>query len=866
MAVDPADLEAIKQAIIGAIDAAAGTSANLSGNAKAIADLDKYIIKLNEAGDALDRQKQIAEAKADSDKKLNELAQIDIDMYKNKIEIAQALLREKKLENQLTQEMEESTKKYIAKQVEEIENLEKEIENRKEAAKATAEMTAAMESLSDTMGGMVTVYGKHNTLNVANIKNMAETIRKAGLFGAAFGAVKGVFVGLIDTMIELSFQVDKAESNFMAVTGATRAMAQSISEDRAAAQRLGISVDELFASHQALRQEMTIFSGLQPEVQKQLGMTGAALEKQGVSMSDFAKVTEMGMKAFGMGAIQASEASIQLNQLARDIGVTPQQMSKDFAGAAGELAAFGDAGVGAFKDLAIASKKSGLEIDKLLRISEGFDTFEGAATSAGKLNAALGGNFVNAMDLMMAKEPAKRFEMIRDAVMQTGKTFDDMEYFEKKFYVNAIDGIDSVADLALLMSDNFQDLSKDTNMQAADFEALAKQTKDIQSVMDSLKNLFATQLVPILSKDVIPAIREAIKQFDQGKGPIVEIVKVVRIFANAAVFLADNLKLVGAAITLYMGRGLLMGIGKAIMALVAKFGALKVSTAATAATMGTSLAAGIKLVGAAALKSAKGLAIISGVALAVGLAVKMAAEGVGELVAAFGQVGDNAGAAVGGIFAFTAAMALMVGGMVLLAKPAAVAGVGIGILSGAVVALGLGVKLAASGVGEMAEGFGALFASLTTDNTENFTKFVTDMSTKAVDFAIAAQGLVLMSSATDSLASALSAIPMETLEKLSNLGGIGVDVETNGATKNIKAIMDSINEVDTLKLAAASLMVPAAAAGNVAAATTVPTTQAKNQKQPDTNVDVKVYIDGKEMTARAVTAMAKEVGKRSFGH
>ena len=866
MAVDPADLEAIKQAIIGAINAAAGTSAATSGTAKAIADLDEYIAKVDKSTAALERQLQVAKAKTNSDQKQSQIDQINIDLNNDKIEKTQLLTEKLEKLGTLTDAMREKSEKDIADLVKANEKLEENIEKRKEAAKATAEMTAAMDSLAGSMETMVSVYGKHNTLNVANIKNMAETIRKAGLFKASFGAVKGVFVGLIDTMINLSFQLDEAESNFMAVTGATRAMAQSISEDRAAAQRLGISVDELFASHQALRQEMTIFSGLQPEVQKQLGMTGAALEKQGVSMSDFAKVTEMGMKAFGMGAIQASEASIQLNQLARDIGVTPQQMSQDFAGAAGELAAFGDAGVDAFKDLAIASKKSGLEIDKLLRISEGFDTFEGAATSAGKLNAALGGNFVNAMDLMMAKEPAKRFEMIRDAVMQTGKTFDDMEYFEKKFYVNAIDGIDSVADLALLMSDNFQDLSKDTNMQAADFEALAKQTKDIQSVMDSLKNLFATQLVPILSKDVIPAIREAIKQFDQGKGPIVEIVKVVRIFANAAVFLADNLKLVGAAITLYMGRGLLMGIGKAIMALVAKFGALKVSTATTAATMGTSLAAGIKLVGAAALKSAKGLAILSGVALAVGFGVKMAAEGVSELVAAFGQVGDNAMEAIGGIFAFTAAMAGMVFGMFLLAKPAAAVGIGFGILSAAVVALGFGVSLAASGIGEMAAGFGALFASLTTENTKNFTKFVTDMSTKAIDFAIAAGGLLLMSSATDSLASALSAIPMETLEKLSNLGGVGVDVETSGATKNIKAIMDSINEVDTLKLAAASLMVPAATAGNVAAATTVPTTQAKNQKQQDTNVGVKVYIDGKEMTSRVLTAFSKEMGKRTFGN
>ena len=104
-------------------------------------------------------------------------------------------------------------------------------------------------------------------------------------------------------------------------------------------------------------------------------------------------------------------------------------------------------------------------MDKLLRISEGFDTFEGAATQAGKLNAALGGNFVNAMDLMMAKEPAKRFEMIRDARLSSGKAFDSMSYFERKFYVGAIDGIESTADLAMLLSgdlDALKDSSTET--------------------------------------------------------------------------------------------------------------------------------------------------------------------------------------------------------------------------------------------------------------------------------------------------------------------------------------------------------------------------------------------------------------------
>ena len=118
-------------------------------------------------------------------------------------------------------------------------------------------------------------------------------------------------------------------------------------------------------------------------------------------------------------------------------------MAADFANAGGQLAKFGDDGVRAFKDLAIVSKSTGLSIDKLLKITDKFDTFEGAAEQAGMLNAALGGNFVNAMDLMTTTDPVERFEMIQDAITNTGLSFNDMSYYQKKFYAEAA-GLDDV--------------------------------------------------------------------------------------------------------------------------------------------------------------------------------------------------------------------------------------------------------------------------------------------------------------------------------------------------------------------------------------------------------------------------------------
>jgi hypothetical protein len=245
------------------------------------------------------------------------------------------------------------------------------------------------------------------------------------------------------------------------------------------------------------------------------------------------------MKAFALGAEGAAAASRDLNSLALQIGITPQQMAADFVRAGDDVAAFGGAGVSAFKDLAVVSKATGLEIDKLLRISEGFDTFEGAATQAGKLNAALGGNFVNAMDLLMAKEPAKRFEMIRDAVLKTGKTFDDMSYFERKFYVGAIDGIETTADLALLMSGDLDALKDSSRETTASIKALQDRTKAIQNIQERFTTLLM-KMIPVANV-LIDAFYSLASQLEGNDEAFQKFQSVVKDVVDIASLLITNI-------------------------------------------------------------------------------------------------------------------------------------------------------------------------------------------------------------------------------------------------------------------------------------------------------------------------------------
>ena len=103
----------------------------------------------------------------------------------------------------------------------------------------------------------------------------------------------------------------------------------------------------------------------------------------------------------GQSCMQAKQTSQALVAYAKDLGVSPKMMAEGYAKLSTQLAKLGKDGVRAFKDLARVQKITGMEMEKVLKLINEFDTFDDAATMAGKLNAALGGNFVNAMDMMI---------------------------------------------------------------------------------------------------------------------------------------------------------------------------------------------------------------------------------------------------------------------------------------------------------------------------------------------------------------------------------------------------------------------------------------------------------------------------------
>jgi len=434
-----------------------------------------------------------------------ELQQTQRNLAQVNLEIAEKKLREQLKEDPLDKLKIENLQKAV-KLAEDTLALQKRAVKEAEKWNISLEKTLDIaEELGKSLGGTLRSLtgAKGYTATFVKIGKaiMGASHATGGWKAAAleFGkaALASIALAMIDSMITLAVKTRDTEAAFRRATGASAEMAGAMTEGWEETRRFGVQLEAMQGSMTALRSTFTDFTMLPAEQAKELAKTGAVLEKLGVQHADFAKGIQNSTKMLGMSTEAAEDTQLELRALAVDIGVAPQKMAADFANAGNKLAKFGDQGTKAFKDIALISKITGMEVEKILGLVEKFDTFEGAAEQAGKLNAALGGNFVNAMDLMMTTDPAERFEMIRGSILDAGLSFDEMSYYQKQFYTESL-GLSDVGDLALMLSGDMSVLEGQIGKTSAEYEKSAEEAKKLQSMQDLLKSTMAA-MIPVLT-------------------------------------------------------------------------------------------------------------------------------------------------------------------------------------------------------------------------------------------------------------------------------------------------------------------------------------------------------------------------------
>ena len=395
----------------------------------------------------------------------NQLTEVENQLKLKQLDLLRA---EVKLGDVLTEEQ--------GARLKELENEEKQLKRNEQSFK-NIEKTVSKTGLSI-----------HNNL-VQGMNDFAVAANQGKLGAFALGKIIPVIDKAISSTISttknLVHEMDKLTKEFEKQFQLGQQYTKMLQGVYVANNQYGVSVSEVQSSLSSLVTITTDYTMMSKAQKGILLETGAVLQQWGVSAQDYAQGLQNSMKLYGQTRLEAENTSRELLQTARALGVAPAQLSAQYAQMGPSLAKFGAQGEKTFKELARVQKLTGMEMEKVLALTNKFDTFEGAAQQAGQLNAALGGNFVNAMDLMMETDPVARFEMMRDSLTQAGLSFDEMSYYQKQFFAESM-GLSDVADLALLMSGNTDLMTSATNKSAKQIEEEKRAAQEQLTIKEKL--------------------------------------------------------------------------------------------------------------------------------------------------------------------------------------------------------------------------------------------------------------------------------------------------------------------------------------------------------------------------------------------
>ena len=227
--------------------------------------------------------------------------------------------------------------------------------------------------------------------------------------------------------------------------------------------------------------------GAVPELlmmQKGMGLTGDALKNLGSTA------------AASGGTLQSSleEGMVASAHLSKKFGVDVKVIGKGLNAMAADMETFGHMGTKEMAAVATYTAKLGIEMSALKGVMDKFDSFEGAAEAAGKLNEAFGMN-IDTMKMMNAENPAERMDMLRQSLQETGKSFDELSRHEKKLMAQTM-GMDMKSlqnamsvDVDEMGFDDFGDAAEEAAEKITPEQAMKDVAKSIEKLSHALNKM-----------------------------------------------------------------------------------------------------------------------------------------------------------------------------------------------------------------------------------------------------------------------------------------------------------------------------------------------------------------------------------------
>lgn len=359
-------------------------------------------------------------------------------------------------------------------------------------------------SSAKQLGAMVGLLGdsweNHNNtifLTAGGLKGLGSALKEMAKPMNIAGSIVSQF---IQSSIEMTMALDNTTVAMNKQTGMGDEFSSQIKASEERLRGFGVEMAQVGAAYGDLQQNLGKFTSMSDANQSSMAESVALLDKYGIAAGTSVASLGAMTDAMGYSGKEAMNMQKSLFMFATENHVSTGKMMADWAASADQMADFGDQGVEVFGQLAVAADKSNMAVADLLNLAAKFDTFEGATESVGKLNALLGGPFLNSLEMVMTTNPTERLSMLQGAINATGQSFQDMSYYEKKAIADAA-GLQSTADLASLMKGEFDALSGGIGKTEEELEALEEKNASFNTLMEEVRQTmkgFAVAFEPVV--------------------------------------------------------------------------------------------------------------------------------------------------------------------------------------------------------------------------------------------------------------------------------------------------------------------------------------------------------------------------------
>lgn len=236
--------------------------------------------------------------------------------------------------------------------------------------------------------------------------------------------------------VDLVLQLDSATVNFMKTTGMIGNYVSKIENAWQNTRYFNVTLQEVSTAFASYIDQFAGFSRLSDSAQESFVEMGATASRLGVSLQASAGIFSFFNDTLKRGTEGAKAGLSNILGVSKAVGESLNKITSAFVQALPVIAKWGNQTESVFRSIAATAKAFRVEISEVLQIAQGFDTFETAASNVGRLNAILGGPFLNTMQLLQSNE-ADVVKSLHQAFIMSGKNWWAMNRHERQAIATA---------------------------------------------------------------------------------------------------------------------------------------------------------------------------------------------------------------------------------------------------------------------------------------------------------------------------------------------------------------------------------------------------------------------------------------------